>query len=91
MPHLLLLGGSAHDRHRAARRLVADTHRRLVLDGGTLPFTRLNAIAWPPSPRALVIDDLERAFPDQQSGGTRLVLTQSTYLIQTWICSTKAI
>ena len=33
----------------------------------------------------LVIDDIERAFPDAQAGGTRLVLTQSTYLLQKWI------
>jgi hypothetical protein len=83
--HLLLLGGSADDRHRAVRRHVPDTYNTLVLDAGTLPFTRPEAIGLPPSPRALVVDDLELAFPDHQAGGTRLVLTQSTYVMQKWI------
>jgi tetratricopeptide (TPR) repeat protein len=39
----------------------------------------------PPSPRVVLLHDLERAFPDAQVGGTRLVLTQSTYVLQTWI------
>ena len=83
--HLLLLGGAARDRRRAARLQVPDTHTPFVLDAGTLPFTRPAAIALPPSPRALVIDDLELAFPDAQAGGTRLVLTQSSYLLQKWV------
>jgi tetratricopeptide (TPR) repeat protein len=33
----------------------------------------------------LRIDDLELAFPNNQAKGTRLVLTQSTYLLQKWI------
>ena len=83
--HLLLLGGAARDRRRAARLQVPDTHTPFVLDARTLPFTRPAAIALPPSPRALVIDDLELAFPDAQAGGTRLVLTQSSYLLQQWV------
>jgi len=56
-----------------------------MLDAATLPFVRTDAIALPPAPRALVIEEIARAFPDIQSGGTRLVLTQSTYLLQKWI------
>ena len=32
-----------------------------------------------------MLDDIERAFPDAQANGVRLVLTQSTYLLQAWI------
>ncbi len=39
----------------------------------------------PPAPRVVLLEDVERAFPDAQSGSTRLVLTQSLYLLQTWI------
>jgi tetratricopeptide (TPR) repeat protein len=84
-PHLLILGGSPRDRRRAARHYVPSTHTVLVLDPGTLPFTRVGEIALPPPPRVVVIEEIERAFPDSQSGGTRLVLTQSTYLLQAWI------
>jgi tetratricopeptide (TPR) repeat protein len=34
------------------------------------------------APSARRIDDLELAFPNRQSGGIRLVLTQSTYVLQ---------
>jgi tetratricopeptide (TPR) repeat protein len=80
--HVLLLGGSPDDRARAARGYAAAP---VVLDARSLPFLRAADIALPPSPRTIVIDALERAFPDHQAGGTRLVLTQSTYLLQTWI------
>jgi len=50
-----------------------------------LPFIRPEAIAQPSEPTSLVIEHVERAFPNHQSGGTRLVLTQSTYLVQKWI------
>jgi tetratricopeptide (TPR) repeat protein len=33
----------------------------------------------------VLLHDVERAFPNAQTGGARLVLTQSTYLMQTWI------
>ena len=50
-----------------------------------MPFVRARDLDWPPPPRVVVIEEIERAFPDFQSGGTRLVLTQSTYLLQAWI------
>jgi tetratricopeptide (TPR) repeat protein len=83
--HLLIIGGSPDDRRRAARGHVPATHPPLALDTGALPFVRPADIPIPPPPRAIVLDDLERAFPDAQAGGTRLVLTQSTYLLQKWI------
>ena len=33
----------------------------------------------------IVARGIERAFPDAQTGGTRLVLTQSTYQLQRWL------
>jgi tetratricopeptide (TPR) repeat protein len=83
--HLLILGGTRDDRHRAARSHIPATHTALVLDAGTLPFRRVSGISRPSSPLAVVIDEIDRAFPDVQSGGTRLVLTQSTYLVQKWV------
>jgi len=85
MSHVLIVGGSPDHLRRAARHHVPSTHTVLVLDAGTLPFTRVGAIALPPAPRALVIEAIDRAFPDAQSGSTRLVLTQSTYLLQKWV------
>jgi tetratricopeptide (TPR) repeat protein len=36
---------------------------------------------------SLRLDDLERAFPNNQTGGTRFVLTQSTYVMQAFLDS----
>ena len=83
--HVLIVGGDRDDRRRAARLRVAGAQTVVALDATALPFTRPEDVALPPSPRALVLDDLERAFPDAQAGGTRLVLTQSTYLMQKWV------
>src|SRR4051812_34931660 len=85
MRNVLIVGLSADDRSRAVRAAVPLTHTLCVLDAGTLPFTRVGDVAFPPPPFALVIADVDRAFPDRQAGGTRLVLTQSTYLLQKWI------
>ncbi len=85
MPHLLIVGGSPTDRHRVARSQIPSGHAVLALDAGTLPFVRPGDVALPPAPRVLLLADAERAFPDAQAGGTRLVLTQSTYVLQTWV------
>src|SRR5262245_30778062 len=81
---LLIVGGT-----RAARLEAADARERehaggtrIALDAAALPFTRVDRLALPSSPRLVRIDDLDLAFPDCQSGGVRLVLTQSTYLLQ---------
>ena len=82
--HRLILGGTRDHRVQIAR--AAGTNAAAIhLDAATLPFTRVAAVALPPAPRILFIDDLELAFPDAQHGGTRLVLTQSAYLLQKWI------
>jgi tetratricopeptide (TPR) repeat protein len=83
--HLLILGGSPNDRRRVAGTQVPETHTAILLDSGTLPFVRAVDAVLPPSPRVVLVHDLERAFPNAQTGGARLVLTQSTYLMQTWI------
>jgi tetratricopeptide (TPR) repeat protein len=83
--HLLILGGSRDDRRRAASSRIPETHTVFIVDTATLPFTRPRDVELPPSPRVLLLHDLERAFPNAQAGGVRLVLTQSTYLVQKWI------
>ena len=83
--HVLILGASADDRRRAARTRVPPTHTAVALATTTLPFVRPEEVELPRGPRALVLDDIEHAFPDAQVGGTRLVLTQSTYLLQKWV------
>jgi tetratricopeptide (TPR) repeat protein len=83
--HVLILGGDSAARMHAARAAIPSSHSVLTLDAGTLPFMRVSAIALPTAPRAIVIDEIDRAFPERQLGGTRLVLTQSTYLLQKWV------
>jgi tetratricopeptide (TPR) repeat protein len=78
--HLLLLGRST-----IPSDLIPPGHATVRLDARTLPFTRVEAIALPPPPRTVLIEDVDAAVPDNQQRGTRLVLTQSTYLLQKWI------
>ena len=85
MSHLLIVGGSPAARVLLARTRVPSTHTPVVLEAATLPFTRVSERVLPAAPRALLLEDIDRAFPDSQQGGTRLVLTQSTYVIQKWI------
>jgi tetratricopeptide (TPR) repeat protein len=82
---LLVVGGSPADRARRARANRPESVAAVTLDARTLPFTRVEAFALPSSPRVLLIHDIERAFPNAQTNGVRLVLTQSTYLLQKWI------
>ncbi|MGH9141001.1 MAG: tetratricopeptide repeat protein [Vicinamibacterales bacterium] len=83
--YVLILGGSRHDRRRVALEHVPATATAIPLDTLTLPFVRPGEVLMPPAPRVVLFEDVERAFPDPQSGSTRLVLTQSLYLLQTWI------
>jgi tetratricopeptide (TPR) repeat protein len=85
MSHLLILGGSPDDRIRAARANIPSSHTPLALDARALPFLRVEDVSIPPAPRVILIDNVHLAFPDVQTGGTRLVLTQSTYLLQKWV------
>jgi tetratricopeptide (TPR) repeat protein len=82
--HLLIVGGTREERLAHARRVAGAA--AYALDASALPFIRPSATHLPqPSPRVISIDDIERAFPNAQSGGTRLVLTQSTYIVQAWV------
>jgi tetratricopeptide (TPR) repeat protein len=77
--HILVVGGSRPDRLRTA--LAHETAAGSVaLNSRTLPFQR--TFQAPGSGLQVRLDDLEAAFPNQQARGTRLILTQSTYLLQ---------
>ena len=79
--NLLIVGGT-RDRRIAAARALSGPHRAAI-DATVLPFVRLTRAVLDGAPaRDLLIDGIERAFPNAQSGGTRLVLTQSTYVVQ---------
>jgi tetratricopeptide (TPR) repeat protein len=55
----------------------------VALDAAALPFIRLTEAMLPRhTPRVIVIGDIDRACPNAQAGGARLVLTQSTYVVQ---------
>jgi tetratricopeptide (TPR) repeat protein len=82
---LLVVGGSPADRARLAQAHTPPSLSAVSLDAATLPFVRVEAVPLPPAPRVIVIDDIERAFPDAQTQGIRLVLTQSAYLVQKWL------
>lgn len=92
--HRLIIAGGRDQRLRlaeaygpaAASSSTSSSHLPLKigvsLDAAGLPFSGPTGIVLPHGARLLRIDDLELAFPDRQVAGTRLVLTQSTYLIQ---------
>jgi tetratricopeptide (TPR) repeat protein len=82
--HLLIVGGTRDERiaHAGARSAAG----AVALDAAPLAFVRPARAPLPGEPpRVIHIDDIERAFPNAQTGGTRLVLTQSTYVVQQWI------
>ncbi|HEY1912137.1 MAG TPA: tetratricopeptide repeat protein [Vicinamibacterales bacterium] len=84
--HVLIVGGSRRERRQAARDLLSADRTVVALDAPTLPFVRPSDLSLPEStPRTFLLDEIDRAFPDAQSPETRLVLTQSTYLLQAWI------
>jgi len=86
--HVLIVGGSRPERRRAALARQESARPGSIIDLAalTLPFVRPDRTRLPVArPRVVSVQDLERAFPNQQAAGTRLVLTQSTYLLQKWI------
>jgi tetratricopeptide (TPR) repeat protein len=87
--HVLILGGSRADRLRAAldweRSGTFRPATRIRLDPATPAFVRPDRTRFPVAePRLVRIDDLEMAFP-RSGSATRLILTQSTYVLQKWI------
>ncbi len=86
LPHLLIVGGTRRARLEAAGAdATAFTGVVLSLDARSCPFYQDPPLPPSADPRLLRLDDLERAFPGQQTDGVRLVLTQPLYLIQSWI------
>ncbi len=87
--HVLIVGGSRADRLQAALAQSESSgvppSSRCRMNPETLPFLGSDVMPLPGSPRLIQIDDVEAAFPNNQQGGIRLVLTQSTYTIQRWI------
>jgi cytochrome c-type biogenesis protein CcmH/NrfG len=95
-PVILIVGSDRSGRLAAAAAVVErrlQTHRRACLwideNPAGWPFRRHvqagvptgSSNSWP----VVLVHDIERAFPNRQTGGTRLVLTQSTYQLQRWI------
>jgi Flp pilus assembly protein TadD len=78
----ILLGtaGATTPRADALQAAVAGRRSRSDTTSATWPFRR--TVAPSDKPEALVIPALHDAFPAGQMGGTRLVLTQSTYQLQ---------
>ncbi len=88
-PITVIVGGTAEARAGAALAVVE------ALAGDRAPVIRLERDPaswmwarpdWPArdAARVLLAIDVDRACPAGQTGGTRLVLTQSTYLLQRW-------
>jgi len=81
--HVLIVGGSERARQETAAREIAAGTATIPLDAAALPFILPDRLL-PPSetPRTIWIEDFHLAFPSRQQRGTRLILTQSTYLLQ---------
>ncbi len=63
----------------------------ILIVGGTREERTRHAHAFAaPAPSIVRLDDLECAFPNNQAGGTRFVLTQSTYVMQALVDSLPA-
>jgi len=84
---VLILGASAPLRSERARAVV-DEHTG---ESGLALWSEGDPSRWPlvrdprpalAEPAALLVEGVEAAFPDHQSGGNRLVLTQSSYQMQ---------
>ena len=84
----VIAGGSRPARDAAVAERV-HTHREAQVheaQPAAWPFLRrLDVPADASAPVVIVARGIERAFPDAQTGGTRLVLTQSSYQLQRWL------
>jgi tetratricopeptide (TPR) repeat protein len=88
---IAIVGGSRAARDRAvAERLRGRAGEVHESDPRSWPFSRHAGAPGRGGPVVVVARGLEEAFPDAQSGGTRLVLTQSTYQMQRWLDWTRA-
>lgn len=84
----LIVGGSSEARAAAGRRVAEERGAaNLFEDYGAAvwPFKRHAGGHIPADADLIVVRDVHEAFPAGQTGGTRLVLTQSTYQLQRWL------
>lgn len=51
----------------------------------TWPFLHPLEVRWPSQPAVLWVPDLDEAFVNRQTAGTRLVTTQAAYVMQAWL------
>jgi tetratricopeptide (TPR) repeat protein len=87
-PITLIVGGTAEARAAAGRRVAEERGAANVFDdlgAAAWPFRRHAGGHVPADADLIVARDVHEAFPAGQTGGTRLVLTQSSYLLQRWL------
>jgi len=87
-PITLVVGGTSEARAAAARRVADERNATNVFEDlgtATWPFRRHPAAHVPSDADLVWARDFHEAFPAGQTGGTRLVLTQSTYQLQRWL------
>jgi tetratricopeptide (TPR) repeat protein len=86
--HVLVVGRRREDRLAAAAAWQEGMRGATIvgISGRLLPFKRISEADLPPARLRLIrIDDVDQAFPAAQAHGIRLVLTQSSYVLQKWI------
>jgi tetratricopeptide (TPR) repeat protein len=83
----ILLGAASATRPwtDALREAVANYQTVEDDDASSWPFRRSPCSPTAPTGAAMVVRDLDRAFPAGQTGSARLVTTQSTYQLQRWL------
>ena len=87
-PITLIVGGTSEARAAAGRRVADERGAANPFDDrgtATWPFRRHAGGHVPADADLIVAHDIHEAFPAGQTGGTRLVLTQSTYVLQRWL------
>jgi tetratricopeptide (TPR) repeat protein len=87
-PVTLIVGGTSEARAAASRRIAEERGAEIVFhdDGAAVwPFKRHAGGHIPARTDLVIVPDAHEAFPAGQTGGTRLVLTQSTYQLQRWL------
>ena len=87
MLFVCVVGGRRDERAAVARARLSRSSTVITpaLPCPDWPFTRTIAPSRVPDSSAILIEDLDLAFPAGQAAGTRLVLTQSTYQLQRWL------
>jgi tetratricopeptide (TPR) repeat protein len=87
-PVTLIVGGTSEARAAAGRRVADDRGAANVFEdygAAVWPFRRRAGSHVPADADLVIARDIHEAFPAGQTGGTRLVLTQSGYQLQRWL------